>query len=117
MGIDDEAAGLLGKQVHENQLRVMETGKFKKIEIWLDSTEKDPLADRDSDTIAYQLRVFNVPITICRVQRGDPGDLRVEKIPVTRYSGGSWAGRLARRYSQEAGHGSQAVSSRTHPRP
>jgi hypothetical protein len=108
---------LLGKQVHENQLRVMETGKFKKIEIWLDSTEKDPLADRDSDMIAYQLRVFNVPITICRVQRGDPGDLRVEKIPVTRYSGGSWAERLARRYSQEAGHGSQARPVRTTPRP
>jgi len=119
IGIGDEAAGLLGKQVHENQLRVLETGKFKQVEIWLDSTEKDPLADEDSDKIAFQLRVFNVPITICRVQHGDPGEMRVKKIPVTRYTGGSWADRFARRYSSQetSGHASKTASqTRTTPR-
>jgi DNA primase len=116
IGLGEDATGMLGKQLHDGQLRLLETGKFERAEIWLDSRAKDPMADQDSDKIAFQLQVFNVPITICRLQSGDPGDLRVHRIPVTRYTGSSWAAHYQRRYAQtEESHDSQVDPTRQTP--
>lgn len=117
IGLGDDATGLLGKQLHDGQLRLLELGKFESAEIWLDSREKDSLADQDSDTIAFQLQVFNVPVTICRLATGDPGELRVSGVPVTRYTGSSWAGHYHRRFAEEGSHGSQSDTARPTPTP
>jgi len=85
IGLGDSATALLGKRVHEGQLRLLELGTFKAIEVWLDSPAKDALINESATAIAYELRQLGKPVTICTLEHGDPGDLRVEPdIPVER---------------------------------
>jgi len=97
IALGDEATSLFGKQVHDAQHRLLETGKFEAIEVWL-----DPDAIDDAQEIAHDLRDYQVPITICRLSHGDPGDLRREDIPVTRIEATGWADHFRRRFHLEA---------------
>lgn len=91
IGLGDDVTALFGKRIHPGQLQLMESGHFTRIELWLDSKEKDPAITRDEDRLAFQLRETGKPITICSLERGDPSETRTQEIPVTRREGGSWA--------------------------
>jgi hypothetical protein len=79
MGLGDDASCFFTKRIHDGQLRLLETGAFERIEVWL-----DPDAQREADEVQLALQVFRKPVDICRLHDGDPGELRVRDLEMTR---------------------------------
>lgn len=93
MGVGDDATCMFTKHIRDGQFRVLEGGTFERVEIWLDSD-----AQSDADDLALQLQRLGKPVTICRLQHGDPGELRVKEIPTTREENPGLADYFRRRF-------------------
>lgn len=105
MALGETAGALFGKQVHDGQFRLLEAGAFEQIEVWI-----DPDAQTKAEQLAFALREFGKPVTICHLAFGDPGETRVQDIPVQRYDGTGWASHFKRRYFSEVSHESTRSS-------
>lgn len=91
IAMGQDCGGLFGKQIHDGQMALLQTGSFESVELWLDSIAKDPANARDQELVAFKLRQLGKPLTICRLEWGDPSELRLGAIPVERTPGGLWA--------------------------
>jgi hypothetical protein len=91
IGLGEDATSVFGKQIHPGQLRLLGSGRFERVELWLDSEAKDPEIRRDEESLAFSLRELGKPVTICSLAYGDPAETRLGEIPSTRREGGSWA--------------------------
>ena len=90
IGLGEDATSVFGKQIHPGQLRLLGSGRFEKVELWLDSEAKDPEIRRDEEGLAFALRELGKPVTIYSLAYGDPAETRLGPIPSNRREGGSW---------------------------